>query len=366
MIKKGLCFLLLCPLFFLGCRAEGVAERAAEMVDVGAVEEALPEAEREISGPLKTDGSYDAEGALKRLWDRMLAQAEEQLKENLRYAAELVAIAVLCSTAGALTTGKGIPEYINVAGCCAAAMLIAGSMDSVIGQASSALTQLSDYSRAALPAVFAAAAACGAVVSASARYAAACLAIEIIMTAAQSLIIPLIYAYLAISFSAALFDNPILRAAARMTKWAATTAMTGMTILFSGYITVTGLIAGSTDAVAVKTARTVISGALPVVGGILSDAAAVVLSAASVIKNAAGAFSLIAVCALCAGPFVALSVKMLLYRAAAAAADMLPGGRLAGLINDAGTALGMLLGLVGCCGIMLFLSIMSGVKVVTA
>ena len=47
------------------------------------------------------------------------------------------------------------------------------------------------------------------------------------------------------------------------------------------------------------------------------------------------------------------------------AADMLPGGKLAALINDVGTALAMLLGLVGCCGIMLFISIMSGIKVVT-
>ena len=65
-------------------------------------------------------------------------------------------------------------------------------------------------------------------------------------------------------------------------------------------------------------------------------------------------------------PFAALSVKLLVFRAAAAAADMLPGSRLSALINDVGTALGMLLGLVGCCGIMLFIAIMSGIKVVTA
>ena len=37
-------------------------------------------------------------------------------------------------------------------------------------------------------------------------------------------------------------------------------------------------------------------------------------------------------------------VKLLVFRAAAAAADMLPGSRLSALINDVGTALGMLLG----------------------
>lgn len=365
-MKKWLLVLLLCPLFTTVCYAEDLYERTADMAEVYAVEEALPEEQREISGELEVDGSYDAQGALSRLWDRLLSDATAQLRDSLEYAAGLVAVAVLCSVAGALTTGKSIPDYIDLAGCCAAATMIAGSLDSIIVQASSALNQLSDYSKAAIPAIFTAAAACGAVVSASAKYAAVCLAIDVLMSAAQRFIIPMIYAFLAIAICSALFDNSMLRAAARITKWCATTAMTVLTIAFSGYIGVTGLIAGSTDATAVKAARTVISSTLPVVGGIISDAASVVLSAASIIKNAAGAFSLIAVCALCAGPFAALSVKMLVFRAAAAAADMLPGGRIARLVNDAGTALGMLLGLVGCCGIMLFISIMSGIKVVTA
>lgn len=364
-MKKFLLVLLLTPVFFTSAFAEDIYSEAAGMSDVYAIEEALPAEEREVSGKLAIDGSYDTRGALSRLWDRLVSLAGEQLGKDLKYAAELVAIALLCSLGGALSTGRNISEYINIAGCCAAAVLIAGSMDSIITQASSALAQLSDYSKAAMPALFTAAAACGAVSSASVRYASVCLAIDVIMSAAQRFIIPLIYAYLAISISRSLFDNSILRSAARIAKWCATTLMTGITIVFSGYITITGIIAGSTDAVAVKTARTVISSSLPVVGGIISDAASVVLSAASVIKNSAGAFSLIAVCALCAGPFVMLSVKMLVFRAAAAAADMLPGGRLAALINDVGTALGMLLGLVGCCGIMLFISIMSGIKVVT-
>ena len=362
-MKKLLLVLLLCPLFVTSARAEGLLEETGRSVGLEALEEALPEEQREISGTLTVDGGYDTGGALRRLWDRLLTDSLAQLKEDLRYAAALVAIAALCAMAGALCTGKAIPEYIQVAGCCAASMLIAGNMDSVIAQAASALAQLSDYSKAAIPAVFTAAAACGAVVSASARYGAVCLAIDVLMSAAQRLVIPLIYAYLAVSVSSSIFSNQLLKAAARITKWCATTVMTGITIVVSGYITVTGLIAGSGDAVAVKTARTVISGTLPVVGGILSDAAAVVLSAASIIKNAAGAFSLIAVCALCAGPFAVLSVKMLVFRAAAA--DMLPGGKLSGLINDVGTALSMLLGLVGCCGIMLFISIMSAIKVVT-
>ena len=141
--------------------------------------------------------------------------------------------------------------------------------------------------------------------------------------------------------------------------------MTAMTIAFSAYIGMTGLVAGSIDAAAIKTARTVISTSLPVVGGIISDASGAVLSAASVIKNSAGVFGLIAVCALCAGPFAVLSVRMLVLKAAAAASDMVPNSRLSGLISSVSAAMGLLLGLLGCCGIMLFISITAGIKAVS-
>lgn len=362
-MKKLLVALLIVPLLTVSAGAEPVYEDV--LTGVGAVEEALPQTEREISGELSLDGSYDTAGALKRLWQHTADTAVQKLREELSYSVGLIAIALVCAAASALCGEKGVGEYISIAGCCAAALLLAGSLDSVIADAVSAINRLSDYSKAAMPAVFTAAAACGAVVSSSAKYAAVCLAMDVIMSAAQRLIIPLVYAYIAISVSGSIFQNPILRTAARISKWCATTAMTALTLAFSAYISITSLISGSADAVAVKTAKTVISNSLPVVGGIISDAASVVLSAASVIKNSAGAFSLVAVCALCAAPFAALSVKMLLFKATAAAADMVEGGRLSGLISDMGTALGMLLGLVGCCGIMLFISIMSGIKVVT-
>lgn len=357
--------LLLCPLFFTEGHAQSVYEQAADMSQIYTVEEALPEQGRQISGELKVDGSYDAKGALARLWDRICQQLVSGLKEELRFALGLVAVAVFCAVGGAVSSGKSIPEYINIAGCCTVAIILAGSMDSMIAQASSALAQMSDYSKAAMPAIFTAAAACGALVSASARYASVCLAIDVLMSVAQRLVIPLVYAYLAVSICRSIFDNPLLQAVSKLAKGCATTIMTGITIVFSAYISITGLISGSTDAMAVKTAKTVISGTLPVVGGIISDAASVVLSAAGIIKNSAGVFCLIAVCALCAGPFVALSVKMLVFKAAAAAADMLPGGRISSLISSVGTALGLLAGLLGSCGIMLFISIMSGIKVVT-
>lgn len=364
-MRVFLLVLLLIPGFTVPAYAEDIYEQAADETGIYAIEDQLPEEARDISGSLKVDGSYDTENALERLWNSLIDKIKGELGENIKTASALIAISMLCALSGSLCSGKPIKEYINIAGCCAAAVSLLGSVDSIVGETVAALNQLSDYSKAALPAMFTAAAACGAVGSASAKYAATCLALDVLMSVSQKLIIPLVYSYLALAVAGSVFPNSLLSNTARLTKWIAGTIMTAMTIAFSAYIGMTGLVAGSVDAVAIKTARTVISTTLPVVGGIISDASGAVLSAASVIKNSAGIFGLIAVCALCAGPFAVLSVRMLVLKAAAAASDMVPNSRLSGLINSVSTAMGLLLGLLGCCGIMLFISIMAGIKAVS-
>ena len=365
-MKKLLLILLLCPLFVTSCRAEGLMEQAAAQTGAAQVEQALPEAERQISGPLRLDGGYDTDGALKRLWTRLADKARESFNESLRHAVSLLGLSAVSALAGSLCRDKNVGAFAEQCSCCAAALLLAGSVESVIGQASQALSLLSDYSHAALPAIYTAAAVSGAAVSAPARYAAASLVMDLMISAQLHLILPLVFAYLAAAVSKSLFDNGILRALCRLLKWSVTKGLTGITLGFSAYLSLTTLVTGSVDAVAVKTARTVLSTVLPVVGGILSDSASTLLSAAALIKNSVGAFSLMAVLALCAGPFAVLSVKLLLFKSTAAATELLAGARLSQLVGELGTCFGMLLGMVGSCGIMLFLSIMAGIKVVSA
>lgn len=358
--------LIMANLMTTQCYAEEPTGAVSDMTGVREAENAIPEDAKEISGTIEKDGGYDAQGAIARLWERAVNTASDELQTNLRSAAALVAVALCSALGGTFTKEATIRDYISAAGVCAAAGMLIGGVDGLVEQTARTLSQMSDYSRAALPAVFTAAAACGAVVSASARYAAVCVAIDVLMSMAQSVVIPLTYTYLALSLSYNLFANPVLKTCQRLSKWLATTFMRLFTIIFSGYIGLTGIVTSGVDAVATKTACTVISTALPVVGGIISDAAATVLSAAGIIKNSAGALSLVAVAALCVQPFVILSVKILLFRAAATVCDMVPNERLAGFINDVGTALGLLLGLVGFCAIMLFISFTAAIKVVTA
>ena len=363
-MKKLFCFVLLLPMFFVTAYAENIDKEFANMTGIYEIENALGEEEKEISGELRLDGKLDVQGAFKRMLSNIKEKALDIIRTELKFVLVILAISILCALACSLCTEGNISDYIQIAGCCTVAYMLSGTMDGIISQAINAINQLSDYSRAAMPAIFTAAAACGAVSSASVKYAVACMAMDFFMTAARNFIIPLIYAYLAMSLSSSIFDNSMLRSGAKLCKSIAVMLMTAICIGFSAYIGMSGIIAGSADAMAVKTAKTVISNSLPVVGGIIADSASVVLASAILIKNSAGVFSLIAVCAMCIGPFAVLSVKILLYKAVSAAAEMLPGGRISGLLNSMGNAAAMLMGLLGSCGIMLFISIMSGIKVV--
>ena len=363
-MKRLLILILLIPAFIGQACAEDLGGQAMDIFNADAMESGLSEEEAEISGSVRLE-RYDPGAALSRLWSAFVEKLRAELRESLGFAAKLLALLFLSAFFCAVCYDDKIRDLIEICFVCAAAALLAGGMNTLIRQTSQAIYRLSDYSRAALPVVYTAAAAGGAVNSAAVRYAASCLALDVMMSLAQKAVIPLVYAALSLSFANVLFSNPILAAVEKFIRWAAKTAMTGAALAFTAYLGMSALISTSVDAAAIKTARSVISGALPVVGGMLADASAAVLSAADVIRSCTGVFGLIAVSAICAGPFAVLTVKSFLLKAVAAAAESLQSPRLQRLLSGTGGAVAMLMGMLGCSAIMLFLSFMAAMKAVT-
>lgn len=359
-MRKKVFFILLLALLLT---APVYAEEAE--IDVSVAEEELPQDAREISGELLTDGSYDVGGAIGRLLDKAKRETVEKLHDELRETAKLIAIAVVCAAAEAVCPERRIHEIISLCACAATAVAVTGSVDSLAGGMIDTIMVLNDYSRAVLPAVYTATAVSGAVVSAGAKYAAVLLGLNILTETLQRFAIPMIYAYLALCVSRSVFANAVLDTAISVLKWCMITGITVITLGISTYIGLVGALTGGADAAAVKGTKLVISNALPVVGGILSDAASVVLASAAVIRNSAGVFALVGICALCVTPFVAIGVKTLLFRLCAAVASALEGKRLAVLMGDLSTALGLMLAVLGCVAIMLFISFMAAIRTVS-
>ena len=185
------------------------------------------------------------------------------------------------------------------------------------------------------------------------------------MDLSERIISPLLYSFFALSVSAAFFDHPLFRGILQFMKKGATILLIGTSLLFSVFLSLTGIVSGSTDAAAVKTARTLISAVVPVVGRVMSDAADSVIAAAAVVKNSAGIFGLVSVTAICISPFVSLAVKKILFSLASAAADMTAGARVSKLLADISSLMGLLLAQLASFGLMLFFSIVCAIRSVS-
>ena len=357
--------LLLAPLFIPEAYADDLTAQAADVFGADSMSQGLKPEERSVSGTL-SPGDYDSSSALRRLWDSFRNRLEQEFRSGIAFVSGLLGIVFLCTLSCAVCTQEKTGQMIEIVGACAAAAGLLGDVESLISQTTEAIYRISDYSKAALPVVFTAAAAGGAAASAGARFAYVSLALDVLMSIAQNAVIPLIYTYLCLSLSNMIFPHALAGAICRLAKWAAATAMTGTTLAFTVYLNLTGAISGAVDAAAVKTARSVISGALPVVGSIVSDASAAVLSAAVIVRNCSGVFGLISICSICAGPFALLSIRMLLFKAVAAVSNAVENKRLQALFAAVGTTAAMLMGLLGCSAIMLFLSFSAAMQVVTA
>ena len=363
-MKKLLCVLLLLPLFVTEAWAETDFGAVGEVFGVQELEAPLREEERGIAGRLSIDGAYDGRGALHRLWTSFLRHCRDAARETLSLGTQLTAILLGCSLAGALIAERKHLIWVELSGCSASCLLLVGSVNSLVSQTVDAIYRLSDYSRAALPVVFTAAAAGGAVSSAAAKYAAVSFALDVLMSLSQNCIIPLIDAYLAAVLAGSLFPNAFLSGAARFCRWTGGILMTGCTLVFTVYLSMTGIVSSSLDAAAVKTARTVISTTLPVIGGMVADASAAVLSAAGIVKSCTGVFGLIAVAAISVAPFAVMGVKTLTLKAISVLAGALDCPRFSTLYGGISSAVSMLMGLLGSCCIMLFLSLVSAMKAV--
>ena len=356
--------LLILPLFIGSAYAEDFISYAAEEFGANKLEQMLSESEKDIVGKLNFDGNYDVGAAFSRLWKSFVAKLVVEIKENLSFCTGIVALALMCALCISISIKPEIINLIEIVCCGSVAVLLFGGVESIVNDTISSMYRLSDYSKAALPVIFSASAASGAVSSSAAKFAGVSFALDVLMSISQRLILPLIYSYISLMLSSVIFNNPIVSTVQKMCKWAAATMMTGMTLAFTTYISMIGAIGNAVDAASVKTARSVISSLLPVVGGMISDASAMILSAAGVVKSCAGVFGLITVIVICAGPFAVLSVKLFLFKGVSAVAESIDNKRLTQLMSGFASVMSLLMALLGCCGIMLFISLTAGMKAV--
>ena len=311
---------------------------------------ALPQEAVELMGE-----DYSPEGlvdVLSALPGRLLEAGREILREGLGGAASVLLVAVVCA-AMSWTEEPILP----MAGGLAVAMLSAGNVEELIGLGADTVEQMNTFSTILLPTLAASAAVSGAAVTASVQQMTAMVLVSIITGVIREFLLPMTYLYIAAITAGHCLQETRLTAVAGGMKKGITWLLAALLLCFTLYLSVSRVLAGATDAAAVKLTKTAISGAVPVVGGIIADAAETVLAGAAMVKATVGVFGVLGVLGMCALPFLRIAVQYLLYKAAAFLASVMGVGSLGKLIDGIGDAFALVLGMAGGCAVLVLVSV---------
>ncbi len=310
------------------------------------------------------DPDQELDEGLSELLQDVLETGGGLFRESARVGIRLLAIVLLCGLAEGVCEEKGAQTAVKLAGALAVTALSVSNMNAMIGLGRETIGRMTGFSGVMLPVMGILTAATGHVTAAAARQGATVVFTQLLMEAVDRLLIPLVYAYLATCCACAAVGNEGLKKLAVIMKGAVTMLLTVILLGFVGYLTMSGAIAGSADAAAVKATRMAITRAIPVVGSILADTAESVLVGAGILKGSVGVVGLLVVLAICLVPFLKLAFHYLAYKLAAALTATVADPRLSGLLDQIGSAFGLVLGMTGACALLLLFALVSAVTAV--
>ena len=272
----------------------------------------------------------------------------------------LVAVALLTNLVTGFSSGQ--EKIIRLVGAIMVGCLMLRQTDTFVQLSREVITELSNYGKLLLPVMATALSAQGGTTSAAAIYGGTLLFDSVLSSAISFLLIPLVYIYIALSVANSAFGNESLKELRAFVKWITAWSLKIILYVFTGYISITGVISGTTDAAAIKAAKLAISGVVPVVGGIISDASETILVSAGLMKNAVGIYGLLAIASVWISPFLQIGIQYLLLKATAAISAVIGGKAGAELIRDFSVAMGFLLAMTGAICVMLLISVVCFMK----
>jgi stage III sporulation protein AE len=145
----------------------------------------------------------------------------------------------------------------------------------------------------------------------------------------------------------------------KLSKWMIQVSSKGLRIIlyvFTGYLTITGVISGAADQMAIKAAKLTISSMIPVVGNIMADASETILVSAGIAKGAIGIYGLWTMIALGISPMLSIGAQYLSLKATGAACSLFSGKAVSNSTEAFASAMGLLLAMTGTMCLLIMIS----------
>lgn len=285
---------------------------------------------------------------------------EPALAEAAQICVSIVVIVVLLSILKNFSNDSG--HITRLTGAVIVGLLLLEPVSAMIHLGAETVREISDYCKLILPVMTAALAAQGGTTTSAALYTGTAFFNALLSTVISRIVVPALYIYLSLSVAHSALDQALLKKLRDNVKWAITWLMKWTLYIFTGYLSITGVVSGAVDSSVLKAAKIGISGAVPVVGGILADATETILVSAGLMKNAAGIYGIFAVLSVCIGPFIKIGIQYLLLKLTAAVTDTLDYKPAAALVQDFSTGMGLALAMTGTVCVLLLVSLVCFMK----
>lgn len=288
------------------------------------------------------------------LLKNVLMKLHPDLQEGLHVSLSLVAAVMMVSL---LRTCSGqVAGLAELSGTVAVAAILLFSANTMIRLGADTVREMSEYGKLLFPVLTTAMAAQGGVTASAALYGGTVAVDVIISSLIARVLLPMVYLFLALATANSALDEDVLKKMRDLIKSLVSWCLKTILTVFMTYMSITGVISGTTDAVALKATKFTISNVVPVVGGILSDASEAVLISAGLARNAAGIYGILAILAVFLEPFCRIGIQYMLLKATASVCGIFGSKRMMGLIEDFSAAMGLLLAMTGSVCLLLLIS----------
>ncbi len=282
------------------------------------------------------------------------AQLMPRITTCVQTCASVFLVALLLSLLRGLQSAAS--EAVAFAGAVVTACLLLAPTGALIEDALDTVAQLSDYGKLLLPAMTAAMAAQGNVTAASGLYAATALFDAVLSQVLCRILAPLVYVFLALAVTAAASGQALLQSLKQNIMTLAGKSLRAALYVFTGYLSITGVVAGTADQMSVKAAKLTISGMVPIVGNIMADASETILVSAGLVKSTVGVYGLLTLVAIGIGPFMRIGLQYLALKLLSSVCAVFAGSGISQIVSDFASAMGLLLAATGTMCLLFFVS----------
>lgn len=116
--------------------------------------------------------------------------------------------------------------------------------------------------------------------------------------------------------------------------------------IFSAFVSIQGLMAGSIDGVSIRTAKYTIKSGIPIIGGFLSDGVSLIMLSSSLIKNALGMGGLLLMFSTILLPVIQIIAFSLLLKLASAILEPIADSKITGFISEISKSIALIVAII--------------------